>query len=69
MISKKKCLQILEEHDDDEIWMMRYHMASSTSCVKIGDSYEEELKTNIGAPLGDCLSLIFFRIYLFKATK
>ena len=30
--------------------MARYHMASTTSCVKIGDSYEEKLKTKIGTP-------------------
>ena len=40
------------------------------SCVKSGDSYgEEELKTNIGAPQGDCPSPIIFLLYLSKATE
>ena len=62
-ISNKKYLQILEEHSgDDEVRMVRYHMASTTSCVKIGVSYGEELRTNIGAPQGDCLSSLHFII-------
>ena len=44
-------------------------MASTTSCVKIGDSYGEELKTKIGAPQEDCLSPIFIIIYLSKAEE
>ena len=46
--------------DDEEIRMVRYHMASTTLNVKIGDSYEKKLKTNIGAPQGDCLSPMIF---------
>ena len=67
---KKKCTKILREYlDEDETRMLRYHMASTTACVKIGDTYGEKLKINIGFPQGDCLSPILFTTYLFKTTE
>ena len=67
---EKKCVEIPQEYlDKDETRMLGYQMASTTACVKIGDTCGEELKTNIGSSQSDCLSPILFTTYLFKETE
>ena len=69
-VRRHELFKILREVlDHDELHMMKILVESVKLRVKIGNELGNGIHTNIGIPQGDCLSQIFFIVYLAEALK
>ena len=69
-VPEGKCSKTLKEHlNKDELRIVRYHIVSAKTCVKIENPCGYTLKANVGISQGDSLLQLLFVVYLFKATK
>ena len=65
-IGREKLLNILKSIiNDDELRTTRFLLSNTTIYPKIhGATIKKSFKSNVGTPQGDCLSPVFFIIYL-----
>ena len=69
-VRRHELFKILREVlDHDELHMIKILIESVKLRVKIGNELGNGIHTNIGIPQGDCLSPIFFIVYLAEALK
>ena len=69
-VRRNELFKILKEVlDDDDLHMMKVLVENVKLKVKIGNEIGNDIHTNIGIPQGDCLSAIFFIVYLAEALK
>ncbi len=69
-VRRNELFKILKEVlDDDDLHMMKILVENVKLKVKIGNEIGNDIHTNIRIPQGDCLSPIFFIVYLAEALK
>ena len=69
-VRRNELFKILKEVlDNDDLHMMKILVENVKLKVKIGSEIGKDIHTNIGIPQGDCLSPIFFIVYLAEALK
>lgn len=69
-IERGKLMEYLREVlNNDEMYMLHLLINDVRINVEMGEERSEDIVTNIGSCQGDCLSAIFFIIYLAKSIK
>ena len=69
-IDRRKLMEYLSEIlEDDELYMLNLLINDVVINVEMGEEKGKNIHTNVGSCQGDCLSAIFFIIYLAKSIK
>ena len=69
-VKRKNLIQMLKQVlDQDELHLVKLLVKDVTLQVRCDNKLGEAINTNVGVPQGDCLSPIFFIIYLANALK
>ena len=68
MIDRDKLMDIMRKIlKPDELHLVKILLEQVEYCVKVGNTFGEHFKTTTGSPQGDCLSALFFILYLAMA--